>query len=96
MEGVRCGQQFPLNFALYLLLLRNIAKIFTHTLSSSMAVLFKFFSYTHYNHKISFLIPTFHLLTNFHLITITHGHKTRDLNIRRGNDRHGGEKATVG
>jgi hypothetical protein len=53
--------------------LRHIINISSPTFSSLAAVSFIFSPIPHYNHKILFPIPTFHLLSIFHLLTITCG-----------------------
>lgn len=72
-RGLGYPQRFLLNFSPYITFLRHIVKISSPTFSSPAAVPPIFSPILHYNHKISFHIPTFHQLSIFLLLIIGDG-----------------------
>jgi hypothetical protein len=63
-------QRFPLNFSPYITFLGQIINSVSPTFSSPAVVSPKYSPYTPLQYKISFFIPTFHLLSIFLLLLI--------------------------
>jgi hypothetical protein len=67
------SEKVPSKFFLLYHFFYHIIYISFPTFSFSATVPSKYSLYTHYNHKISFSIPTFYPLSIFHLLTIHWG-----------------------
>jgi hypothetical protein len=66
-------QRFPLNFSPYITFLSHIINSVSPTFSSPAVVSPKYSPYIPLQYKISFSIPTFHLLSIFLLLLIEGG-----------------------
>jgi hypothetical protein len=69
-EALGYPQRFPLNFSPYITFLDHIINSVSPTFSSPAVVSPKYSPYTPLQYKISFSIPTFHLLSIFLLLLI--------------------------
>jgi hypothetical protein len=83
-----CGREAEAirNGFLYISLFASHYQHFTPYFFISCSSSPKYFLYTHYNHKISFSIPTFYPLLIFHLLTIHRGHTAAVPNSVRAHE----------